>query len=294
MRLDFGQRVFFKIQRHFFKTTISEPKPVPLPPENLFSHTFPETIWRILPHPDRDQWVVELRDATRKTVSWALVDLPLKRILWQQSPPATDWWTTLAGFAGNRIFLHNYLFPDIPEATDLLALSSAKGELEWALPGCVFVRDFPDFEQIIVAQKQGEIIQYRLCDSNLGLLKNQILEKDLPPVVAPNYRTPVRYETQDIYFDRLSSFLDKIVGVTGTIAVDYLESDPYLVISYYLYESKKTAQYLLVVNRDKQIIYHNQLSDNRPGMSLDTILFKKDRLVFLRNTHELISLILTR
>lgn len=85
-----------------------------------------------------------------------------------------------------------------------------------------------------------------------------------------------------------------MVAVKDAIAIDYLESDPFLVISYYLYESGKTAQYLLVVNRDKEIIYHNQLSDNRPGMSLDTILIKNNRLVFLRNTHELIGLTLTR
>lgn len=264
-----------------------------LPPENRFSHTFPETIWRILPHPDRDEWVVELRDAGQKAVSWALMDLSLKKVLWQQSPPATDWWTTLAGFAGNRIFLHNYRFPDIPEPTDLLALSTAEGELEWALPGCVFVRDLPNFEQIIVAQKQGESVQYRLCDSDFGIFKNSVEEANLPPVNIPNHRTPVRYEPQDIYFDRLSSFLDKTVGVKDAIAVDYIESDPYLVISYYLYELEKTAQHLLVVNRDREIIYHNRLSDNRPGISLDTILLKEKRLVFLRNANELISLKLT-
>jgi len=267
---------------------------VPLPPENLFSHTFPETIWRILPHPDRDEWAVELRDAARKTVSWAVVDLTLEKVVWQQSAPATDWWTTLAGFAGNRVFLHNYRFPDIPEPTDLLALSVTEGDLEWALPGCVFVRDLPESEQIIIAQKRGETVQYRLCDSSLGLLKNPVEERDLPPVISPKHRTPVRYQPQDIYFDRISSFLDKMVAVKDAIAIDYLESDPFLVISYYLYESGKTAQYLLVVNRDKEIIYHNQLSDNRPGMSLDTILIKNNRLVFLRNTHELISLTLTR
>ena len=266
---------------------------MPLPPENLFSHTFPETIWRILPHPERDEWVVELRDAARKTASWALVDLSLKKVLWQQSPPTTEWWTTLAGFAGNRIFLHNYRFPDIPEPTDLLALSASAGTLEWGLPGCVFVRNLPNYEQIIVAQKQGEMMQSRFCDPDLGLLKNPVEEKDLPPAIVLKYRTPIRYEPQDIYFDRLSSFLDKIVGVRDAIAVDYLESAPYLVISYYLYESGKTAQHLLIVNRDREIIYHNQLSDNRPGMSLDTILLKNDRLVFLRNTHELISLTLT-
>ncbi|WP_373512050.1 DUF4905 domain-containing protein [Persicitalea sp.] len=266
---------------------------MPLPQENLFSLTFPEAIWRILPHPERDEWVVELRNAAQKTVSWALVDLALNKIVWQEAPSATEWWTTLAGFAGDGVFLHNYRFHDIPEPTDLLALSAAEGELRWALPGWLFGRAAPEEGQIIVTQKQAESIQQRFCDSELGLLKDVIEEQNLLPITAPNHRSPVRYGPEDIYFAQLSSFLAKTVGVKDVIAVDYLESDPYLVFSYYLSEPEKTTQSLLVVNRNRETIYHNRLSDNRPGMSHDTILLQNDRLVFLRNTNELISLTLT-
>ena len=238
--------------------------------------------------------MVELRDAESKSVSWALVDLALNKVLWQESTPATDWWTMLTGFAGNRVFLHNYRFPELPEPTDLLALSAAEGELQWALPGWLFVRELAHSGQIIVAQKQPESIQYRLCNAELGLLKDTVLEQDLPKAVVPNYRTPVRYEPPDVHFGVLSSFLGKIAGVTTPNVIDYLESDPYLVFSYYLYEQKKTAQYLLVADRSKEIIYHNQLSDNRPGLSQDTIILAGDYLVFLRSTNELISLKLAR
>ncbi len=236
---------------------------------------------------------MELRDAETKTVSWALLDLTSNQVLWQASPSATDWWTTLAGFAGNRVFLHNYRFPDIPEPTDLLTMSVASGELVWALPGWLFVRSLPDSEQIVVAQKQAETIQYQVCDSLLGFLKNPVLEKDLPPLTIPKHSIPIRYQPQDIYFNELSAFLERMVGVENVIAIDYLESDPYLVFSYYLYDQKKTTQYLLVVTRNREIIYHNHLSDKRPGISLDTVLLKNNHLVFLRNTHELNSLTLT-
>ncbi|GHB63218.1 hypothetical protein GCM10007390_16310 [Persicitalea jodogahamensis] len=246
-----------------------------------------------MPHPDRDEWIVELRDAETKTVSWALLDLTTNQVLWQKSPSATEWWTTLAGFAGDRVFLHNYRFPDIPEPTDLLALSVAEGEVVWALPGWLFVRILPGTEQIVVAQKQAERIQYQLCDSNSGLLKNPVLEKDLPAVTEPNHHIPVRYEPHDIYFRQLSAFLGRMVETQDAVAIDYLESDPYVVFSYYLYDQEKAAQYLLVVNRNREIIYHNLLSDKRPGISLDTILLKNNHLVFLRNTNELNSLTLT-
>lgn len=283
------------IERHYFfsKSTTSNAIPVLLPPENLFTHSFSQTIWRILPHPTRNEWALELRDADLKTVSWALLDLTLPGLRWHTTPEASDWWSTLTAFAGDNLYIHNYRFPDIPEPTDLLSVSATDGTLGWVLPGWLFVNDVPQSGTLIVTKKMPETIQYQLCDARSGLLLDSIDQGDIPVPLPPNYRMPNRYETQDIYFDVLSAFLEKIVRVRGPIAVDYLEANPYLVFSYYLYDHEKVAQYLLIVDRTKQIIYHERLGENRQGVGRDTIIWKADSLVCLRNSNEFISIKLT-
>jgi hypothetical protein len=261
-----------------------------LPPENQFSHSFSQTIWRIIPHPIRNEWAVELRDVDRRTVSWALLDLTLSTLRWQSTPEATDWWSTLTAFTGDALYLHNYRYPDIPEPTDLLAVLATDGTLNWILPGWLLVADQPEPNALIVAKKLPESTRYQLCDPQTGLLQAVIQESNLPSSPPPDYRAPVRYEPRDIYFDVLSSFLEKTVGVHSPIAIDYLESNPYLVFSYYLYEQEKVAQYLLIANRAREILYHERLSENRQGVGRDTILYKSGCLVCLRNSSEFISL----
>ncbi len=264
-----------------------------LSPENLFSHSFSQTIWRILPHPTRDEWALELRDADQKTVSWALLDLTLPALRWHTTLEASDWWSTLTAFAGDALYIHNYRYPDIPEPTDLLAVSAKEGTLGWILSGWLLVGEQPGTGNLIVAQKLPQNTRYQLCNPQTGLLGSAIQEAKTPPSPTPDYRAPVRYEPRDVYFDVLSSFLEKMVGVHSPIAMDYLEANPYLVFSYYLYEQEKVAQYLLVVDRAKQIVYHERLSENRQGVGRDTILWKAGRLVCLRNSNEFISIKLT-
>lgn len=274
----------------FSKSTTSSPIPVPLLQENLFSHTFEQTIWRILPHPVRNEWALELRDAEQKSVSWALLDLARPALRWQAAPEATDWWTTLAAFAGEALYLHNYRYPDVPEPTDLLAVSATEGTLAWVLPGWWLVRVQPEEGTLLVAQRLPETIRYHLCDAQTGVLRGTLNESKTPAQSTPDYRAPVRYGPRDIYFDVLSSFLEKMVGVPTPIAVDYLEVNPYVVFSYYLYEQKKVAQYLLIVNRAKEILYHERLGEDRQGVGRDTILYKAGYLACLRNSNEFISI----
>jgi hypothetical protein len=261
--------------------------------ENLFSHTFSQNIWRILPHPspDCDEWAIELRDPAQKTVAWTLLDLAAGRQRWHTTPEATDWWTTLTAFSGNRVCLHNYRYPDVPEPTDLLALSATDGALAWALPGWVYVREAEVPGTLVVARKQPESIEYRFCTVEAGLVGAPASEVGEP--AATGIREPVRYMPRDVYFDVVSSFLGKIAGVPGPIAIDYLESNPYIVFSYYLYEQEKVAQYLLVVNRQREVICHERLSENRQGIGRNTLIWKAGRLVCLRHHNELVSLKLT-
>ena len=233
---------------------------------------------------------MELRDAEQKYVSWALLNLSRPAVCWQAATDATDWWTTLAAFAGESLYLHNYRYPDVPEPTDLLAVSSTEGTLSWVLPGWWLVGAQPDEGTLVVAQRLPETIRYQLCDARTGVLRGTLDDAKIPPQSTPDYLAPVRYGPRDIYFDVLSSFLKRTVGVPAPIAVDYLEANPYVVFSYYLYEQEKVAQYLLVVNRVKEILYHERLGENRQGVGRDTILYKSGYLACLRNNNEFISI----
>lgn len=258
--------------------------------QKVFSHTFSQNIWRILPHPDPDinEWAIELRESSEKNVSFAIIDLSVPELRWQVTPEGADWWTSLTAFSHQHIFLHNYRYPDMPQPTDLLAVSASDGGLLWALPNYVLVRTL-EGDEVEVATQKGEKFQYANCNVHTATLSaaSEDVKQPSPEIIL---KQPVRYKERNIYFEKLSSFLSETLGISKPICIDYLDERPYMMFSYYIYEQEKIAQYLLIVTDKKEIVFHEQLSEERDGVGQSTMLLKNGILVYLKNNNEFSSL----
>ena len=261
--------------------------------QKVFSHTFSQNIWRILPNEDpaSSLWVVELRDATLKQVSFALIDTAEETLKWQQSAGETDWWSSLTAFSYDTFYLHNYRYPEIPEPTDLLAYAADSGQLLWALPEHLMVKAL-NSSFIEVAAKMGEQFIYKECEVKTGKLSalNESYSSNPEKVIL---QEPVRYRKDSPYFQKLASFIEKLTNGHIPVSIDYLEKRPFIMFSYYIYEQDKSVQYLLIVTDQKQIILHEQLSEEREGMGRSTMLMKGSTLVYLKNNNEFSSLTLS-
>lgn len=258
--------------------------------QKLFSYTFSQNIWRILPHPDpdRNEWAVELRESSEKNISFAIIDLSVPELRWQVTPEGADWWTSLTGFSEDHIFLHNYRYPDMPQPTDLLAISAQTGNLLWALPNYVLVRTL-DKDLVEVATFKGEQFQKSFFDIRTEKFSAVSDEINQPPAEII-LKQPVRYKERNVYFDRLASFLTDITGISKPICIDYLDERPYMMFSYYIYEQEKVAQYLIIVTDQKEIVFQEKLSEGRDGVGQSTMMLKNKVLVYLKNNNEFSSL----
>ena len=261
--------------------------------QKVFSQRFSQNIWRILPNPDpqSDLWVIELRESESKQVSFAMIDTAQMKQLWHSSPPEADWWSSLTAFSQNRIFLHNYRYPEVPEPTDLLAFSAADGGFLWALPGHLMVKPL-DAKHIEVARKTGEQFIYKACDVETGAISalEESYTEEFGKVIL---QEPVRYRKDSTYFEKLATFIRNVTNGHMAVSIDYLEKRPYIMFSYYIYEQDKSVQYLLIVTDRKQLVLHEQLSEEREGMGRSTMMLKASTLVYLKNNNEFSSLTLS-
>ncbi|CAG4992897.1 hypothetical protein DYBT9275_01063 [Dyadobacter sp. CECT 9275] len=258
--------------------------------QKLFSFRFSQNIWRILPHPDpaRNEWALELREISEKKVSFALIDLDKPAMIWQQEPEGTDWWTSLTSFSEGHIFLHNYRYPDIPEPTDLLCISVIDGHLSWALPNQVLVEHLGPGEEMVL-MRSGEQLKYSGVNSNTGELFT-LIERSERETITVNLKQPVRYKSGDMYFDQLSAFVKTAAGGAVPVSIDYLDQDPYMMFSYYIYAGEKFVQHLLIATKNREILFHEKISEPRDAVSLSTMLLKGRVLVYLKNNNEFSSL----
>ena len=261
--------------------------------QKVFSEAFSQNIWRILPNedPQSSLWIVELRTAETKNVSFALIDAVKQELIWDRSLEGADWWSSLTAFSYNHFFLHNYRYPEIPEPTDLLAYHVEDGMLGWALPNHLMVKPLSD-SNIEVANKVGEHFVYKKCDVSTGTL-SALEENEAAMPAAIILKEPVRYRKDSIYFSKLASFISQMTGGHEVVSIDYLEKRPYIMFSYYIYEQDKSIQYLLIVTDQKQLILHEQLSEEREGMGRSTMMLKASTLVYLKNNNEFSSLTLS-
>ncbi|WP_171037938.1 DUF4905 domain-containing protein [Dyadobacter luticola] len=267
--------------------------------QKLISQKFSQNIWRILPDADPAShlWVIELRDTVEKQVSFAMIDTQKQALLWHQQPEATDWWTSLTAFSYGRVYLHNYRYPEVPEPTDLVILSAANGELEEVVPNYILVNAAGE-KYLTLATKAGEGFKQKIYDvgihrflpdlENIPEEENQIILQE-----------PVRYMTGNIYFEKLQTFIQNKTGGNlsgGHLAhsIDYLETRPYVIFSYYIYEQDKTVQYLLIVTDQTETILHEKLSEGREGLGRSTMMLKASTLVYLKNNNEFSSLTLSK
>ncbi len=245
--------------------------------------------------PDADPksalWVIELRNAETREVSFAIVDLHSQTLKWHRALEGTDWWTLLTAFSHNRIYLHNYRNPEIPEPTDLMAVDAETGIISWFLPDYVLVKSIHD-NVLEVATKQGDRFKHAHCDAvtgKLSPLKEHASESGTEVIL----KEPVRYREENMYFERLAQFIVDATGGHMPVAIDYLEKRPYIIFSYYIYEQDKTVQYLLIVTDHKQQVLHEKLSEEREGTGRSTMMLKASTLVYLKNSNEFSSLTLS-
>ncbi|MEO6285029.1 MAG: DUF4905 domain-containing protein [Dyadobacter sp.] len=261
--------------------------------QKLFSHTFSQNIWRVIPDsdPDSDQWIIELRDVSEKKVSFAVIDLRREQLVWQGEPEGTDWWTSLTAFTHGRIFLHNYRYPEIPEPTDLLAIAASNGRLLWALPDHILVQPLGK-SHLEVARKSAGQFQYMQCDAQSGELMpiQGMTDTHSEEIILTE---PVRYKEGNVYYPRLATFITETTGGHIPLSIDYLEKRPYIIFSYYIYQQDKIVQYLLILTDRKELVLHEKLTEKRDGMGSSTMMLKSSTLVFLKNNNEFSSLTLS-
>ncbi|SEI42342.1 protein of unknown function [Dyadobacter sp. SG02] len=242
-------------------------------------------------NPDSSLWAIELRNAERHEVSFAVIDTDHLAVKWQRQVEGTDWWTSLTAFSDQHIYLHNYRYPEVPEPTDLLAVNVETGFLSWILPNHLLIRNAGG-GLLEVATKQGDSFEHLLCNASTGELlplNAELPEPDDEIILAE----PVRYIGENMYFERLAQFINDATGGHTAVAIDYLEKRPYIIFSYYIYEQDKTVQYLLIVTDQKQQVLHEKLSEEREGTGRSTMMLKASTLVYLKNSNEFSSLTLS-
>ncbi|NJO02062.1 MAG: hypothetical protein HC880_10525 [Bacteroidia bacterium] len=131
----------------------------------------------------------------------------------------------------------------------------------------------------------------------LALRDGAVIE-NFPPGFLPvyesvvgesNFHYPSHYPEGSEYFRQVADFLAQRLELSAVKAVDYLEYDYLILISYFLEKNSLLYNKLLILDNEAEILLHETINQGLMGIALDTFFIYKKNLIFIRNKQEIIN-----
>jgi len=95
-----------------------------------WSFTASHVLWRFLVSED-GMILGEDRDTEKKTVSFFCLDMRTGAVGWRDKTFGEPWWTGIEALVDERLYLHGFAQPDMPEHHGLIAVDARSGEQVW-------------------------------------------------------------------------------------------------------------------------------------------------------------------
>lgn len=254
-------------------------------PVHLFSHRFPGTIWNTLAVETENSLVLEVREDVNFKVTFSLLDYAKNEFAWRDISLPESWWISLAAANKSTVLLNRFMNKGgNPDHKSLIALEAVAGTIRWEAEELSFY----DWDE-------SEILGYRTKDDlvpvKVNLFTGQIIEEPWQPktesILTENPKA-VFYAEGTPHFETVKKFVAKTDYVI-TKGVEYLEFNDWIMVSVYVEESSKLANYLLVFSETGTLVLTVKLGEKLAGLGADTFFILAGCLFLVQNKTDLVA-----
>lgn len=246
-----------------------------------FSHIFDGVVWNTLVSPGGGFLFVEARNSDKKRVTFSALDASNGAFLWRDIVFDEPWWISLGAAAGEIILFTLYLETNNPDKKGVFAYHIRERKILW------WNNDFSlsalrGGQVLGVASKYGN--RAVALDLTSGRETSITSEDDKPDEVI----RPHQYLDDNEYFATVKTFLNRKFNLNPVIALEYLEHDSTILISFYV-QNSGLANYLLLVSTDGEVLMNEKLDEHLKGIGMDTFFILSGCVFFVKNKVELFS-----
>lgn len=256
--------------------------------KKITSFSFKGIVWKTLIDEINSILVCELRDEETRTVGFQAIDLAKKKILWDHMPLQEDWWIGLDEVFNSKLILHGFKDLQNPEHKGIIVCNVHSGKILWQ-------NDSITFEGI----HQNTIIGYLNNEGEKSFVKVDIENGQVEPIALNSSGVSFKSRETAILnchhilasqelFTKISQFIKDLIKIEPVVAIDYLEKDNYIIISYYIVENKTLSNYILILDENGEEKVHQNLGKNLKGIASDTFFVFKNMVIFVLEKKELV------
>lgn len=248
-------------------------------------------IWKIITDHNTPLLVVQVRDGEAYQTSFTAIDTAQSAILWQDYTLDENWWLGMSALHQGVLLLHIYPDAQKPQPQGIIALDVVSKEVIWQNQDLNF---YEIVENKIVANSSTTSDHFYLTvDIKSGNILERFQEFDHEFTRKNENNSmifPFHYQNEMAYFQTVAVFLKKKFNLQIVQAVDYLEYDNFIIISYFYDAADGLMNNLLVLDQNGQVLLHQNIEKQLIGIGLDTFFVFKNELFFVKHKTLLQSL----
>lgn len=199
-----------------------------------------------------------------------------------------SWWVGLTAANEKTLLLHSYINKGNPDHKNLVAYDIFGQKIRWEIDEFSFF----DWNDSVI---WGYRTLNDLIPATVTIETGTLLEEEWQPIPAQE-RTdvykPVRYTEGTSHYETVKRFVEQKASMEISRGVEYLEWENRILLSVYLEQGGKLANYLLVFDREGEKLMEEKLGENLPGLGTDTFFILTGCLFLVKNKSELAAYVL--
>jgi len=256
-----------------------------------FSKVFDGTIWKIIADNEKGVLFIETRDGDQRKAFFHSLDIQTKKVLWSGQSILDPWWSSLKIAMNGNVLIVKFNDPEMPEQRGFAVADGVSGKIKWGREDAQVMHTEAD--GIIISQASGEESSYAKLDWNTGNSLREISVKEMFSTFNKKAQQlglvdyPFHFEEENSFFTKIQEYIEIITKHKAVRMIEYLEKGDKVLISYYIYEEEKLANFMLVADEKGAVLLHEKLRGALTGIGMDTFFVLKDQLVVVKNNNEL-------
>ena len=267
-----------------------------------WSYTTSGVLWRLL-FSETNFIVGEDRDTAAKQVSFFCLNAANGDVLWKNISFGEPWWIGIEAVVHDKVFLHGFKKPDMPEHGKIVAVDLGTGRELWRNNDFAFLYATPD--RVMAFRDMFERRVYYELDAATGEFLQELNEfpADLYATSSgrhgrDNFLFPESLTDDGPEFSLVAPLIDKFCtrsAIRGS--VEYVRSNGKLVFNYHAIQDRDEDKNLdvlqnrlcIVDEENGKQVYADIINSSTPGAVPDSFFVDESTAYYIKEKNTLIA-----
>lgn len=247
-------------------------------------------LWRVM-FSENGLILGEDRDTEKKMVTFFCIGAKNGKPLWTNKTFGDQWWIGLDGVTSDRLYLHRFRKPDMPEHKSIIAVELRTGNLIWQNSECTFLALHPPF--VFGYKDLFERRVYYKIEGSTGETIEEL--QTIPAGIEPN----MQYEKTDFLFpNSLTENEEQLWNIVHTVkefaSAEFIDIGRLWIINLYTRHADPNNglknSLIIIDSTTKKKVYSDVLNEFTQYAVPDSFFLDKNTLYYIKERKTFVAL----